>query len=347
MTPVGVVASGMVTGLGFNAAATLAALRAGVSAIRQTPWVDFASGEPLRGARVSLPQWWEGPGKLVELVAPAISECLAAASEPLEAIPLLIGMAEPSRPGRTPQLEERLLEEIEFRLGLPAHRESRIFAGGQVGCAQALMKASSLFDDGRANLCVVAGVDSFLQQTTLDAYMERRRLMTASNSNGFFPGEAGCAVLVCRPGTTTRDELRVIGFGMAQEAATIESTRPLRAVGLTNALKQAIATSGVSLNHVAFRVTDLSGEHYKFKEAMLAANRLNRGRRQTQLDLWHPSEYLGEIGAAIVPCLLGWTLHAQQHGYANGPLALCHAGSDDGQRVAMILRYETVPRAGA
>ena len=83
MTTLAVVASGMVTALGFTAPATLAALRAGVSAVRETPWVDFESGEPLQGAKVALPHWWEGLGKLADLVAPAIYECLqAAAPEP-------------------------------------------------------------------------------------------------------------------------------------------------------------------------------------------------------------------------------------------------------------------------
>ena len=71
MTTLAVVASGLVTGLGFNAPATLAALRAGLSAVRETPWKDHGSGDPIKGSRVSLPHWWEGTGKLADLVAPA------------------------------------------------------------------------------------------------------------------------------------------------------------------------------------------------------------------------------------------------------------------------------------
>ena len=47
---------------------------------------------------------------------------------------------------------------------------------------------------------MVAGVDSYLQQEVLDHYVELRRVLTASNSNGFLPGEAGCAVLVAPAG---------------------------------------------------------------------------------------------------------------------------------------------------
>ena len=88
---------------------------------------------------------------------------------------------------------------------------------------------------------------------------------------------------------------------------------------------------------MAFRITDLSGEHYKFKEALFVLTRLDREPRSQILDLWHPIEYLGEVGAAILPCLLAWTMHARDHKYAPGRLALCHVGNDNGQRAAMIL----------
>ena len=66
--------------------------------------------------------------------------------------------------------------------------------------------------------------------------------------------------------------------------------------------------------------------------------RFDHAPRKRPLELWHPIEYLGEIGAAILPCLLAWTAHALRHGYAPGPRALCHIGSDDGQRMALVLQ---------
>jgi 3-oxoacyl-[acyl-carrier-protein] synthase-1 len=102
-------------------------------------------------------------------------------------------------------------------------------------------------------------------------------------------------------------------------------------------MKQALGSAGVALKDVAYRITDLSGEHYKFKEAAFAAGRLNSGEREAPLDLWHPIEYLGAIGAAVVPCLLAQAMHAAQMAYAPGNLAMCHVGNDDGTRAAMIV----------
>ena len=106
---------------------------------------------------------------------------------------------------------------------------------------------------------------------------------------------------------------------------------------------QALAQAEVGLHQVAYRLTDLSGEHYKFKEAAFAAGRLNGGERSQPLDLWHPVEHLGEVGAAIVPCLLAQALHAGREAYAPGPLSLCHVGSDAGARAALVLGYRGPP----
>jgi 3-oxoacyl-[acyl-carrier-protein] synthase I len=330
---------GLVTALGFNAPATLAALRAGISGVRSTNWLDHENGEALQGAMVQLPQWWEGVGKLADLVAPAIHECLSdLAPEEAVATPLLIAVAAPERPGRFANLDAQLLPEVQARLGWAAHPASRLIADDQVGGYLALAHACDLIESGQARHVVVAGVDSYLQGETLDALQHRRRIMTPSNSNGFFPGEAGAAVRIKRADASCAGALRVLGAALAQEPAPIESLEPFRAQGLTQAVQGALMEAGVSLNEVAYRITDVSGEHYKFKEAAFVAGRLNGGERTVPLDLWHPIEYLGEIGAAILPCLLAQSAHAATHGYAPGPLCLCHIGSDAGARAALILR---------
>ncbi|MEZ2354720.1 hypothetical protein, partial [Caballeronia sp. RCC_10] len=304
----------------------------------QTPWSDIESGEPLRGVKVPLPHWWEGLGKLADLVAPAIGECLSAAAPVMPAsIPLLIATACGGRPARTARLEEELLDEVYTRLELPPNRHSALFPRDQFGGVQALVRAQSLIEQGHAQRVIVAGVDSFLHQPTLDAYVQRRRVITRGNFNGFFPGEAGTAVLVGSDEDYEGDALRILGVGIGEEPATIESTMAFRATGLTQALQRALGNAGVALKDVAYRLTDLTGEHYKFKEAAFAAGRLNGGQRLAPLELWHPMEYLGNIGAAILPCLLAQAMHAAQEGYAPGSLAVCHVSNDGGERAAVVV----------
>jgi 3-oxoacyl-[acyl-carrier-protein] synthase-1 len=338
MTTLEVTGIGMVTALGFNAPSTLAAMQAGISGVNESNWVDPVSGEPLQVAKVALPHWWEGPGKFVDLLAPAIEECLQAVEPATRAdIPLLIGVSSRDRPGRAPNFDRELWLGVHAALDLPVNPNSALFPADQVGCAQALARAGALIESGNAVEVVVAGVDGFLSQSTLDAYIERRRVMTPSNSNGFFPGEAGCAVLVRAAAGNDASAVLILGQGFATEEATIDASKPFRAVGMTRALREALKSAGVTLGNVSFRLTDLSGEHYKFKEAAFAAGRLSDGGPESTLDLWHPIEFLGEIGAAILPCLLAQAMDAMQQGYAPGPLALCHVGSDSGARAAFVV----------
>ncbi len=95
------------------------------------------------------------------------------------------------------------------------------------------------------------------------------------------------------------------------------------------------------MNDIRYRLTDVSGEHYKFKEAAFVALRLDRANRESELELWHPIEYLGDIGAAIVPCLIAWAMHASRHAYAPGQWSLCHVGNDDGGAAALVLQAKT------
>lgn len=335
-----VLASGLVTPLGYNGPATLAALRAGISAVRALPWRDPDTGDPLRGARVSLPHWWFGVGMLADMAAAAIGQCLQAA-EGVAArdIPILLGVSAAARPGRPAGLDETLLAEVHARLGLPQHPRSALLPLDQAGCAQGMLRAAGLLAAG-ARRVVLAGVDSYLDAATLDACIERRRLMTAANSNGFFPGEAACAVLLGPAADAGTAHLRILGTGMAREPAPIDSTEPFQARGLTQACRQALEQAGVTMREIGWRLTDLSGEHYKFKEASFVAGRLDTAPRPARQELWHPIEYLGDIGAAILPCLFAQALHAGRHGYAPPGLALCHVGSDAGERAAFVVRYD-------
>ena len=73
MKGLSIVASGLVTAIGFNAAASLAALRAGISGIRETHLADRHSGDALHGAKADLPHWWEGLDKVADLAALGLS----------------------------------------------------------------------------------------------------------------------------------------------------------------------------------------------------------------------------------------------------------------------------------
>ncbi len=104
---------------------------------------------------------------------------------------------------------------------------------------------------------------------------------------------------------------------------------PLRGDGMTSAYKRAMDQAGVTLAGIEYRLSDLIGEAYFFKQTALAALRLERGRSAFQ-DIWSPAETLGNVGAAVVPLMIGWALEAFEKGYDPGSPLLIEASGDNG-----------------
>jgi 3-oxoacyl-[acyl-carrier-protein] synthase-1 len=341
MTRLAIKACGMVTSAGFNAPASLAAIRAGIRSVEQTNIWDAESGTYLAAGKVPLPQWWVGLGKLADLAAPAILECVQEAKpiRPQE-IPVLLAVAPPDRPFRFPQLDLQILPEIEHRLGFQLHPASRVIPRDHISAVVALREAGKLIDDGWATCVIVAAVDSLLVHELKNHYLSKRRLLTPNNSNGFSLGEAGSAVLVAAAGDTSGGELQILGMAMAREEAGIESEQPVRGQALTKVIRDALSEAGVTMQEIHYRITDLNGEHYKFKEMILSIGRFTRNPTPELFDLWHPIEFLGDVGAAIGPVVLGVGLDAGRKGYGVGPTVLCTFGNDDGERAALVLNYQ-------
>ncbi|GJH29935.1 hypothetical protein [Caballeronia novacaledonica] len=338
MNPIFVSCPGMCTAAGFNASASCAAMMAGISGVKEANLWDWESGSLINAARVELPQWWFGVPTLATLAASAIDESMkrARVADP-EAVPVLLCIAEPSRPGRLDTIEADMFDELQARLGHALHPLSRLVALGQAGGVVALEHARAILADGSAPHCMVAGVDSYLDQTTLDVFMQRRRVMTPANSNGFIPGEASAAVLLSA--SENGPSLQVMGLGTGHETATIDSDEPLQGKGLEQVIRRALSDAGIEIYDTQYRMTDLNGEHYKFKESTLVQPRLLHRSHEALFDLWHPIEWLGEIGAAIVPCALGLQLYASTRDMAPGPTCLGFFGTDSGERGAYVARY--------
>ncbi len=338
-SPVAIIGAGMMTGVGLTEPASCAAIRCAINNFTETRFIA-RGGEWIIGSAVPLEQPWRGTAKLIKLLAGPVRECLElvadAAAEP---VPLLLCVAERERPGRLDGLDNALFHEVQRELGITLHADSEMFADGRVGGALALRLARKLLYRVEAphRHVIVAGVDTLLVGGTLTAYDERDRLLSGRNSNGFIPGEAGAAVLLTRADRVAGDALVCTGLGFARETATIEAEEPLRADGLAAAIKGALAEAETSIAAIDYRLADISGEQYGFKEASLAFSRLLRVRKET-FDIWHPADCIGEVGAAALPCMLGVALAAMRKRYAPGPAVLAHLGNDDGKRAALVLQ---------
>ena len=346
MIPIAIKASGMVTSVGFNATSSCAAIRAGISGVNEANLWDSSTGEYLQAGRPETPQWWEGPDMLAELATPPIIECLESIpqADP-DSIPVFILLCAPTRPYRDTDLETIVIQGIEHRLQRKLSPNSALIHKGGSGIFVALQATDKLIKEHKATHSIIVGVDSFLRQNVVEEYLEERRILTNDNSNGFIPSEAACAILVGPAGRESDGELCITGLGSGLESGTIRSEHPVTGEGLVKAMKSALGEAGITFSDTDFWLTDQNGEHYKFKESTLAKIRLERMRKVPGLrrfEIWHPIEYLGEIGAAIAPCLLGIALCAYKKDYAPGLRSIMHLSEDDGERVALVLEWKKV-----
>jgi 3-oxoacyl-[acyl-carrier-protein] synthase-1 len=352
--PVSIVAAGMVTAVGNTGAASAAAMRAGVRGVAQGKLWDYSAGDYLGVGRPTLAQWWEGRDMLAELVAPAIDECLTAADQmlrlPPPMVPVILIVAPPDRPCRWPDLNQNVLDDVGHKLGHRLPTGSLLISEGRSGIVRALEQAALLFEHNN-EACVIAGVESFLRMCIADHYqLKERRLLTQDNSNGLTLGEAGAAVLVTPRQRHRGPQLTVVGTGRAHDpsGAGGNDKHPAKATGLTQAIRQALAGARINYRAIDLRISDANGEHWKFKEVAFVGARLDRPRPAGSpprplglMDHWHPSEFIGDVGAAIGPVMLGWALHAGQKRYLHGPRVLIHASEDNGDRAALIAEFYT------
>ena len=336
MTGLAIISSGMITCGGLSAPSSCAAIRAGIANFTQTVYMD-QTGEWIIGGQVPLEAHLSGRARLVALLQAAIEECLSGIPKTeWPKLPAVVCVAEVARPGRLAGLEQNLLAELLGMLGTEFHPASIILPEGRVSCGVALLHARRLLYENDHGAVLVVGADSYFVRDTMAAYEEKGRLFTRGNSNGAVAGEGGAAILVSRP--TAGDDhrkLEVLGLGFGMESASIESSLPLRADGLCDAIKAALHDAQIDIAKLDYRIADLSGEQYFFKEASLAITRLLRSKR-AELDLWHPADCIGDTGAAagIVGLCVG--LAASEKGYAPGPGVMLHCSGDDGKRTCVV-----------
>ncbi|QLL16147.1 3-oxoacyl-ACP synthase [Pseudomonas chlororaphis subsp. aurantiaca] len=343
-----ITSSGMACPVGLSAASACAAKRAGLSALENLPYLDN-SCEPIVGAMVPGLDWTlPRASRLNELLSQALADLLHGPPDmPWDQIPLLLCLAEPERPGggsRNAGLVQSIVNHLYDAFGVHFHpSSSRVFPTGHTAGFLALHEARRLIQQEQVPACLVCGVDSLLNATTLQWLDEHHRLKTPANRDGVIPGEAAAAVLVqAEPWGDTHAE--VIGIGFGQEQASILSGEPLLGLGLTAAARSALAEAKLGLHEIDLRLSDVAGELYGFKELPLMEGRLMRVVRKQAQPLWHWAEAIGDSGAAAGIAQLVLADQAFRKGYAPGTKAMGLTSSVAGSRAATILRAATLSR---
>ena len=336
--PIAILGTGLVTSVGLTAPACGCAFRAKISSPFETRFID-SMGAWIMAHQVSLDRPSSGLTKLAKMAALAVEEALQdLAKDQWHRLPLLLCVAEAERPGRMEGLDDQLLALVQSELNVTFARGSALVPHGRVGVAVALAQARAMLESTKVPWVLIVSADSLLSWATLSHYEREDRLLTEANSNGFMPGE-GAGALWVGAVEGRSSQLQCTGIGFGRELAAIDSGAPLRADGLSQAIKASLVEAGRQLHDMDFRITDNSGEQFYFKEASLALSRILRERKEA-FDIWHPAEFTGETGAASGVAVIAMALEACRKRYAPGPKVLAHWSNDGGQRAAVALEFQ-------
>ena len=353
--PVAILRIGAVTSVGLNAPSSFAAMRVRLNNFEETAFFD-SKGEAVCAGIVPLETDAVRLGimeKQLAMLAQALRECLQSLPGlATSSIPLLLCVAEVTRPGRPENLERTLNAGIAQILGYGFGAQSASFAYGQASAVFALNAAFDLLKTHP--LVMIAGVDSYLGMATLQGLHERGRIFSSDNPDGFIPGEAACALLVGRAAEThhippfysniqttgqsgqARDaSLFCTGLGIAREMAVIGGTAPNKAKGLADAIKAAVNVLPAKGGGIGLRISGQSSEDFYAKEFSIAASRAN----VSATPLWSLADSLGETGAAAGLLTIGWAYASAHKAYLPASNMVCLLASDEGERAAAVLSF--------
>ncbi len=343
--PLRVVSRAMCCSVGYTAPAASAAINARLNHFRETQFVSRGGPPIIGGALFEVDTW--GAERLSYMLKSVVAEALAEhiTVEPAQIAILAVG-AEPQRPGRPSICLADALAEIlaEARQhGKDFHLLTQFCDYGKAGIGKALELASHLLTSASGpEYVLLAAVDSLLDAGAVERFLDEERIATEIIADGFIPAEGAGAVLLTRAPVAT-PALWIEGVATAQEDWRLDADTPVRAQGLTAAIRGAAQAANCEVASLDFHASGMTGEGWYAKEVGLALARCME-RKKPEFPHLMVARSVGETGAASPLLTLAWVAGLMAHPNSPGSSALLHFAGDDGQRTAWIVRYGAEPQ---
>jgi 3-oxoacyl-[acyl-carrier-protein] synthase-1 len=329
-----VVKVGAKTAVGLNARQTGFLLRAGFPAMAEAPLAD-AAGEAITMAFVpTLDGRLVGAERLAALARAPFEEAI----ESVRSLPGDVYVAIDEGCDESAMAIQGL--EAMVKRAMPAAKVS-VEARGEAAPAALLPAAIRILETRRADVAVIGGVHSDYDPRCIAALEASGRLFSRDNLDARIPGEAAAFFVLMRATDARRQGLvplaRVIGVGAGRERARPDNDEPAyEALGLTAAVRDATKSLAGDGRTAGWILTDLTGEMrrlYEWQSVFVRAQKV-LGRPYI---IDSPAQRIGYLGAAAMPLFVAMAATAWGHGYAPSPIALCTAGTDGGDRAALVL----------
>jgi hypothetical protein len=361
-----ITALGMVSALGCDAATACAAARAGIRRARRLDYFRLRSdGEKESVAGHPVPivaAGFEGRARLLRLLTAGMADLGSPGGEAAfylsmpephrcftgirlvqddaarEALIGRVGTDEPPREISRDEVQ-LLLSTAAGHAGWPGRATLRfVSCAGHAGVAEAMERAIADLRSGAVEEAVVGGVDSLLDEDTLQWLQNTGRLKTKGVPAGLQPGEA-CALVRLRAGrkagTDDAPLAAVEAVRTAMEPDPFLTGAPSRGTGLVEALSTVAEPDADR----AWVICDQNGESYRAAEWGYALCRMaGRFRGLAGSVVWYPAASFGDTGAASGAIAVCLAARAIERGYAPLTPAIVTMCSDGPARGALRIR---------
>ena len=341
-----IVAVGAITPVGLGAVDTAFSHRAAAAAMREAPLLD-REGEPITMCFLpNLDPLLVGADRAFVIGRRALAEAvsgLGPAASTLR-VRLSVSLDEPfgeRGPDGSPMAQafaESLARSVSQTL---PNLEVEVSARGPAGPAYLLPLLCDALASGSIDAAILGGVHTDYDPHRIAALSASDRLFRNDNLDALIPGEAAAFVVLMREGTARRLHLRAQAEIRAT-ATGYERARPdndesaFQAAGLTAALRTVLSPLAQGGLRAGWVLTDLTFEVFRHFELQAASVRTQRWFCEPQ-QVDSPAQRLGHLGAAAMPPHLVLAAEGFRRGYAPHPFAVSIAGSDTGERGAVLI----------
>ena len=323
-----VVGVGAQTPVGRNALSAAAAVRCGISAYAEHPFMIDKHGEPMV---VAMADWLDeslnANSRMIQLGVDAAIDALSSikSSNRMTNLPIVFGLSSASLPQEADRnsVAQKIAGGLkDSNFNIRHHICSDLNAVG----AEAIRMACQYLKNSDEGTCLVLGVDSHLGSEELEGIDNSGRLHSINNSWGFTPGEGAGAILLATGRAISQGHLKPLAEIAAVATGTAGKLLGTRTVCIGEGLSQAFRGALSSSEKVSHSYCDLNGETYRADEFGFAVCRTGDGF-QDAASFTAAAECWGDVGAASVPLQVALATSAWSRGYAKGNVSLCWSSS--------------------
>jgi 3-oxoacyl-[acyl-carrier-protein] synthase-1 len=217
-----------------------------------------------------------------------------------------------------------------------------VSSSGHTGVAEALQQALADLATGQIDAAVVGGVDSLLEEVTLDWLKNTGRLKTPQTPAGIQPGEGSAFLFLESERSSQKRGARYFGvidcLDLATDSWSLLSDNPPLGQGLETVISNVLGNSQAEISQLIWLISDQNGEPHR---AMEWGNALVRLRERFPIfaepTIWYPAASFGDTGAASGAVALCSATCAFERNYAPGQTAMITLSSDGPFRAAISI----------